>query len=1113
MADRLLPANHAAHQPHQQRQQPQQPPGAQPRLLPQHAQQPPHAVVYHQQAQPQHLQPPAPAPPARPPTIADVVFALPEAIRHVFRVFDGRFQRLEELLADTHRSPPSQSQPQPQPVASPSNAPNPSHITLTTGLASLDTKLSEIQRAFTDARDEQCADMLTVRQGTESVTRALTGINARFGRVEGSISELTQSVEECKELKEQVRTVECLLNELLEKSDDPEAGKATMPRCDAAVMTEEPVELGASPADLSPCAISPLTPLSTMLSTLPPLAASPVVRTTNVDGYPIPGRIMDSDDAGTETVQASTGLGVQAVAGPSVAKSYAEASTSTDVLAAAQVPTPSDFVDAVKTLAGIFTSLSSSGHLPPHVLFDANPFTHFMVPQHNPDSVTSSELPSPAMVYDHKGKGKMIARELLPDRQGSIPKYLSPVKWGSLQAGSSDTSPAFTAREDLTQSPATVVAGLQNASRKRKRCLSDVAKPKDYARSESERRPRRLSTSFSSLSSSRQTSPAPTVDDLRKLWVPSSQVTSQVLEDGHAHTESPDVHLQSFPERCAPVPKPQTVRQPVQGNKATPRRQCESKSADNSQLLSLTGLETETPALHPSLSPRQLSTDANTQHGLPSPSSPTSNAGLVSFDNGTLDSMTPEEIALELQRLDEQIRRELARSDTMDVEELLAVGTGASASTFPEDGMEKDEKATFMALTEKNVHELDSSNEVEQRTTNRSSAVSESSLSTLTSFNSSDLDSDSDSGVTVPKHQQAHGEALSEPEDEEETTRSEGSSLAASATCKRRRTAKNQVATEQRRKKRKVAAALFPGTPPNTLATGQSASSSISRYSTTSSSQSSLTQSSGSGGTKAPSVGLSASAPPSKKRVGTITIPATTSRAVSVPGKAFKKPQSKRGRKSAQEKQLRASAMPAEAAQRQAVPWEVLGGYNGPCKWPKVLSKGDWVCDFIQCSGCDAWYHFGCLGIKRNDPRTAEGVDLFCPPCEESLRRYKVARKLRGIIDQHCARPECTLRAVAASNDQQTYFIERIIGRIPRARSGDSAGCDKVDFMWLFKWMDYDAVDSTWEDSSKVPRNGERYIAEFEKAARAEGFLVDDPTRFIILDEGARAGFRRPGWA
>lgn len=58
----------------------------------------------------------------------------------------------------------------------------------------------------------------------------------------------------------------------------------------------------------------------------------------------------------------------------------------------------------------------------------------------------------------------------------------------------------------------------------------------------------------------------------------------------------------------------------------------------------------------------------------------------------------------------------------------------------------------------------------------------------------------------------------------------------------------------------------------------------------------------------------------------------------------------------------------------------------------------------------------------------------------------------------------------------------------------------------------YDAKESTWEPSGSLPPNGNKYIQEFECAAMGEGFDVGDPMQYIVLEEGAKAGWRKPGW-
>ena len=62
-----------------------------------------------------------------------------------------------------------------------------------------------------------------------------------------------------------------------------------------------------------------------------------------------------------------------------------------------------------------------------------------------------------------------------------------------------------------------------------------------------------------------------------------------------------------------------------------------------------------------------------------------------------------------------------------------------------------------------------------------------------------------------------------------------------------------------------------------------------------------------------------------------------------------------------------------------------------------------------------------------------------------------VGRKLRNIVEEACARPDCTLHSKSASENQATYFVERLIGRIP-SESGVSMYPPHSRFMWLFKW-------------------------------------------------------------
>ena len=64
----------------------------------------------------------------------------------------------------------------------------------------------------------------------------------------------------------------------------------------------------------------------------------------------------------------------------------------------------------------------------------------------------------------------------------------------------------------------------------------------------------------------------------------------------------------------------------------------------------------------------------------------------------------------------------------------------------------------------------------------------------------------------------------------------------------------------------------------------------------------------------------------------------------------------------------------------------------------------------------------------------------------------------------------------------------------------------------LMRITSYDAKESTWESTDRIPVNKKNYVEDFECAAAREGFDVEDPTQCIVLEEGAKAGQRRPGW-
>lgn len=94
--------------------------------------------------------------------------------------------------------------------------------------------------------------------------------------------------------------------------------------------------------------------------------------------------------------------------------------------------------------------------------------------------------------------------------------------------------------------------------------------------------------------------------------------------------------------------------------------------------------------------------------------------------------------------------------------------------------------------------------------------------------------------------------------------------------------------------------------------------------------------------------------------------------------------------------------------------------------------------------------------INRAVCSIAKNMACSLPPMNRRIRTEAVfsigiGRKLRNIVDQYCARLDCTLHTLTASADSETYFLERIIGRIPRSGGGDGTDT-KPGFMWLFKW-------------------------------------------------------------
>lgn len=176
---------------------------------------------------------------------------------------------------------------------------------------------------------------------------------------------------------------------------------------------------------------------------------------------------------------------------------------------------------------------------------------------------------------------------------------------------------------------------------------------------------------------------------------------------------------------------------------------------------------------------------------------------------------------------------------------------------------------------------------------------------------------------------------------------------------------------------------------------------------------------------------------------------------------------------------------------------------NARCKWPEMI-EGDaaFQREFVQCDNCDAWYHFGCVGLIMNDPRLESETEYTCPPCQVS-QQDRERRHMDSVHDANCARPDCHLEGTAEP-DTKEWFVDRIIGRRPQA--GDNVRRADPEFLWLVKWDGFTVKDATWEMPGNLG-SAARYIDEFKVAAELEGHSLLDLWEIVVLNEAQIAGW------
>ncbi|GBE83988.1 predicted protein [Sparassis crispa] len=175
-------------------------------------------------------------------------------------------------------------------------------------------------------------------------------------------------------------------------------------------------------------------------------------------------------------------------------------------------------------------------------------------------------------------------------------------------------------------------------------------------------------------------------------------------------------------------------------------------------------------------------------------------------------------------------------------------------------------------------------------------------------------------------------------------------------------------------------------------------------------------------------------------------------------------------------------------------------GETPPCRWPEKARNGEMQREFVQCDNCDAWYHFGCVGLAAGDPRLDPDASFHCPPCESS-RQQRVRRHGMDIRNPGCGRPDCDHKGQAEETHE--YFVERIIGRKPHGVTNDEP---PAEFLWLVKWDGYKAVAATWTLPIHLG-DCAGFIDDFENAALIEGHDLEDSYATVLLNEAAAVGW------
>ncbi|KAH7910258.1 hypothetical protein BJ138DRAFT_1114242 [Hygrophoropsis aurantiaca] len=203
---------------------------------------------------------------------------------------------------------------------------------------------------------------------------------------------------------------------------------------------------------------------------------------------------------------------------------------------------------------------------------------------------------------------------------------------------------------------------------------------------------------------------------------------------------------------------------------------------------------------------------------------------------------------------------------------------------------------------------------------------------------------------------------------------------------------------------------------------------------------------------------------------------------------------SKRGRKRKLKSILTSSAsvassIPSHGGNKRRRKTGLSNNPDQPSWPPKLDLSLTFHRQFIQCDSCELWYHFGCVGIERNDPRLEQDASFVCPTCN-----VKTAKRLTSSDhSETCSRPDCDTQL------EGEFIVERILGRKAMGQAG---------FLWLAKWDGYPISQANWIPEGNIS-DPKKLFEQFTADTAAVGINLEalDAAVPVLLREATEAGW------